>query len=865
MSENKNDTLQNEMENLAETFQNVYAETASEADEHPLIQELDEIVEEDDEENEDEAVASEKKKKDKKDKKKKEKKKKKPSEIIGSILSFILVIALMAATSFVTFSVSAFIDYDSYVRCMTYAESATDAATKIGYYEEGLAYLKNDIALLGKTPARYEREMQTLHELIAVCTVETEGYAAAIAYMNSNLTAEQIASPLTDGFKAFEQIADVFEQVAAECLAKVEEAGADADYAAVATTYTTDETLAAAITAILENVATAVAAEENFAFGDAATAYTAAIAGLAEYSTESLVLVERNVICTAYTKGYVSALSYAKSNLKAADYTPATEEYAAFLAAADVFAKLDSEQFEAVSASVAELTDAEAEIDVSAIVSALDIPECLYADAKAILTDLAIAVINENNADDSAALEAYKTVAADLTAIGQKGSLVLEKIAVLTSKVEDLHAAYVYVSANTTVLAQDAEAAVTEEYAALLTTLDGAFSAEKVSAFIENAKNALSAGSAESVNIDDVITLSNIDPTVSDFYKAYFTPLAEAMEAEKNKNLTLAVIKYQELATLLANDNVVLPNSLLEGLISAAFYTGDLQTAATYCANYVDVEALADSEFKTLCEAVQLSDAAMQNANAVMQQAYYSSYYGAVPTFEEISEQYDALLTEDSNKYDKAFNYYYRFICEIYFFGEDEGSAARQVEYLEKVKELLPEQIFIYGYSMMQIALKDGDYEEAKALADEMLAVNAYDDVALSILAIIARQEGDLEAAAAYVEKGIAYENESYECERQHVILCMLNGNFADAYDSVVDMYTRGLASVSECETIAVYAALFTDATDEQKAKLDEIVSYIENDLYGAYGYTYADNTTALIDGTKTVNDVFMTEPYELW
>ena len=133
------------------------------------------------------------------------------------------------------------------------------------------------------------------------------------------------------------------------------------------------------------------------------------------------------------------------------------------------------------------------------------------------------------------------------------------------------------------------------------------------------------------------------------------------------------------------------------------------------------------------------------------------------------------------------------------------------------------------------------------------------------ILAIIARQEGDLEAAAAYVEKGIAYENESYECERQHVILCMLNGNFADAYDSVVDMYTRGLASVSECETIAVYAALFTDATDEQKAKLDEIVSYIENDLYGAYGYTYADNTTALIDGTKTVNDVFMTEPYELW
>ncbi len=866
MSENKNDSLQNEMESLAETFQNVYAETAADADEHPLIQELEEIVEEDDEEpGEEEDSTSEKKKKGKK-KAKKEKKKKRPIEIIGSIISFLLVVALLAATAFTTFFVTIFVDFDSYLQNVAYADGEADPAAKIEYYKEGLACLQKDIALFETTPNRYALEMQRTHEMITVCTAQTEGYAAAISYMNTNLTAEQLAAPMTEEFKSFAQIAGVFDTVAAECLAKVEQAGTDADFAAIAATYTTDETMAAAITAILENIAKALDAEAKFAYADAGTAYDAAIAGLAEYSTKSPALAERNVICIAYTKGYASALSYAKSNITGADYTPVTEEYTAFLAAADVFAKLDSEQFEAVSASVADITVAEdAAIDVSGIVEALDIPECLYADAKIILTTLAKAIISENNADNKAALGYYEEVVADLNAISQKGTIAHEKIAVLTSKVEDLHAAYAYVSANSTLLAKDAESALTEDFAALLTTLDGAFSADKVNAFIENAKNALSAGSADSVNIDDVISLSNIDPTVTDFYKAYFAPLAEAMAAEKEKNLTLAVAKYQELATLLADDNVAIPNSLLEGIISTAFYSGDLQTAATYCTNHVDIEALADSEFKTLCEAVQFSDAAMQKASAVMQQAYYSGYYGTVPTFEEVSAQFDALLTEDSNKYDKAFNYYNRFVCEIYFFAEDEASADRQVEYLEKVRELIPEQIFIYGYSLLQLAVTNGEYEEARTLANELLAVNAYDDIALSILATVARMEGDLEAAAAYVEKGLSYENESYECERQHVILCMLNGNLADAYDSVVAMYDRGLSTMTECETIAVYSALFTDADEAQRAKLDEIVSYIENDLYGAYGYTYSDNTKALIDGTKTVNDVFMTEPYELW
>ncbi|MBE6812237.1 MAG: hypothetical protein E7523_05085 [Ruminococcaceae bacterium] len=995
MSENKNDTLQNEMENLAATFQDEYNKAAVEAEEQPLIQELEDIVEEDEEEDEEETVVPEKKKE------KKKKEKKKASSIIGSIISFLLVIVLMFVTAGISFYASSFTDLDSYIYSIKCADSVDNAAAKIEYYNEGLAYLEKDIANMPSVATVYEDEIQRVHELIAACTVETEGYAAAMTYMHANLTEEQIAAPLTAEFKAFMQIAGVFETVAAECVSKVEAAGADADFAAIAASYTTDETLSAAITAVLEHVSKALEAEKSDNIAAAGAAYEAALSGLAEYSTKSQVLTERYVLCiaqtkgyaaaltyatnnltaeqlaapvvaefatftgvadiladlstsiydtakqkvgesaeapadfaeeiatlnapayvsdeitalytnvtgglaginagsyasavemltaaadsfagygcpsnavtetvviaTAYANGYAEALSFAKMNIKSAEYTPATEEYTAFLAAADVFATLDSEQYNAVSANVATLTAAdEAAIDLSGVVAALDIPEFLHADAQAVLTDLARAIISENNNDSKAALDYYKAVAEKLSAVGQKGSLVIEKIAVLTGKVDDLHAAYVYVSENTDFFNADNEDAqpLTEDFASLMTTLKGAFSADKVNAFIENAKNALATGTADSINIADVVSVSGIDTAVADFYKAYFNPLAEAIAAEKDKNLTLAVAKYQELATLLADDNVALPNALLEGIITCAFNSGDLQTAVTYCTNYVDMETLAASEFKTLCETVQLSDAAMQKASAVMQQAYYSSYYGTVPTFEEVSAQFDALLTEDSNKYDQAFNYYNRYVCEIYFFGDDPESSDRQIEYLEKVRELIPEQIFIYGYTMLQTAIAEGNYEEAKALVDEMLAVNAYDDVALSRLAMLARMEGDLEAAAAHVEKGVAYANESYECERQHIILSMLSGNFADAYDSVVAMYDRGLATMQECETIAVYAALFTDANDEQKAKLDEIVNYIKNDLYGAYGYTYSENTNAIINGTKTATDVFLAEPYELW
>lgn len=991
MSENKQDALQDEMQELAETFQSEYDKAAAEAEEHPVIQELDEIVEEDDEDDEEPEETDEPEKKksgNKKDGKKRLK------SVLSTLSSLLFILVLMLVTAAIAFYASAYTDFDSYIYSMKCAESVENADTKISYYEEALGYLKGD-NVSDKMASLYEDEMQKVHELITVSTVDKADYATAMTYMHTNLTQDQIASPQTAEFKAFLKIAGVFETLAEDCVEKIETNGTDADMTALAAAYTDNETLRDDIADILQSVAAAVAAEDK---QTAATNYKAAIDGLAAYSTFSQVLTEHYVIClaqaegyaaaleyantnltdeqlaspvvsefatfngvadilaglsdticitakelvgdsataptdfepqinalnapayvhdelntlfdnvangfakinsgsyssavtaltaaadsfagygcaadsimeyvtiaTAYANGYAAALAYADENLGAQDYEPKTEEYTAFLAAENVFETLDENQYKAVAAAVDGMTNAAtASIDLSELVSSLILPECLQAEAQAMLTNLGRAMICENNGKKEDALNYYTSLNEDFEAIGVAASYVLEKIAVLTKETKDLHAAYVFVNEHPDALAFTAENAITTEFAALLTTLDGAFSEDKVASFISNAKKALEENDYNDVDIAAVVSKSGIDASVADFYKAYYAPLAAALKAENDKNLNLAIAEYEKLIALLTEDGIVIPVSVREGIITAAFNAGDMQTAFTH-AETLNVDDLSAGEFKTLCETVLLCRDAMETATGVFQQAYYSSYYGTVPARDELNAQFDSLLTEESNKYHKAFNYYYRYVCEMYFFSSEEGSADRQIEYLEKVREQIPELIFVYGYNLIDYFISDGNFDEAKKLAEDMIAINAYDDVALSLLAKLARIDGDLAKAKAYVEKGVAYENDLYESEREHIIICMLNGNLADAYDSVVALYDRGLSTMFECETIAVFNALYKDATAEQTTKLNEIMNHIETELYAASGYTFSENTQAIINGTKTADDVFLAEPYDLW
>ena len=995
MSEEKKETLQDELENLAETFQSEYDKAAAEAENGPVIQELDDIVEEEEEEEETEEQDTRKKSSDKENKEKKAKKS--PAAILNAIASPVLLILLILATAALTFYASAFTDLDSYIYSLKCAESAESASSKMNFYDEALGYLEAEVADKEKVPSFYQKQIRKVHELITVSTVDTEGYAAAMTYMHNSLTAEEIDAPVTAEFKAFLKIAGVFETLADNCVEKV--SAGDVDFAALAAQYTDNATLQKDIQAVLEAVADAVAAEKENDIAAAADAYSTAIEALAEYSTSSRILNEKYTVCLAQTDGYAAALEFAGKNITAeasaeplteefksfagvsdivagladsvydtvktligdaatapeqfdsqvsalnapayaekeltalfanvasgfakinagsyaaaveffteadtaftayghpsaavkeciavatafangygealtymkenlADAQPVTQEYKDLVAAASVFVDLDEKQFAAVSTAVAGIKDAQnSAIDLTSVTDALSLPDCLQAEAQALLTNLARGIISENKGNKKDAVTYYTTAVEAFAAIDVNAAFTLEKIAVLTNATEGLHAASAFIRENAKLLAATAEEAKTKEFASLLTSINSAFSTDKITVFIDNAKAAIIAADYGKVNVADIITKSNIDASVADFYTAYFTPFETALKAEKDKNLTLAVAKYQELADLLKNDGISVPLSVLESIIPAAFNSGDLATAVSFCTEYVTDDLLsgATAEFAELCNTVSLCDKAMQAAYEVFYQAYYAGYYGSVPTRDDLNAQFDALLTEDSNVYEKAFTDYYRYVCEMYFFASEEGSKERQDAYLDNVAKLIPDMVFFYGVDLISRKASEGDMAAVRSLAEKMLAINAYDDIALASLAKVARADGDLAKAASLTEKGLSVEDQSFECERQYIILCMLKGEFEKAYDCAVAIHTNGFQSVMECETVAVYASLFKNANATQKAKLAEILSYIENDLYGSYGYEYSQNTVALINGTKTLNDVFCNAPYDLW
>lgn len=989
MSEEKKDTLQDELENLAETFQSEYDKTVAEEENEEAAPVVPEQAE----------PAAELPATEEKDVKKVPRKK----NILSNLVSFVLLIALLLVTAGVTFYASAFTDIDSYIYSMKCADSTESVADKLGYLNEALAYLKDETQGKEKIPFYYRSLMQKANEQITVCTVTQEDYAAAMSYMHKNMTEEEIASPKTAEFKAFLKIAGVFETIATECVDKIAaslgDGSTEPDYAALAAGYTEDETLAADIEKILSNVGSALTAENNGDTTSAAQAYKLAIDGLNEYSTFSRILTEKYAVCLVQTEGYAAALTYVNSVMDAEDetepltkefsdfagiadifetladtiyddakalvgtsatapesygeqvaalnapayvekeitalyadvangfakinagsyasakehfmtaadsfegygitsaaldesvviasayadgysqaltaaqaltsaegYEVATEDFAAFLAVEEIFETLDETQFAAVSEAVAGITDAQGSvIDLSAQVEALDLPAFAKADATALLTNIARGIISENAGDNETALDYYKTAGDSFAAAGVTANLVLEKQATLLNKTQNLHAAYSFVNANADKLAADADAALTEDFAALLNTLQNAFTPALVEAFIVNAQQAVIEADYADVAIADIVEKSGIDSSVADFYEAYYTPLAAALKAEKDKNLTLAVANYTALAELLSEDNVELPESLLKGLVTAAFNSGDLPNAVNYCSLVKNADELQDEQFKALYETVMQCDAAMQSAYEVFYEAYYASYYGTVPSREELTAQFETLLTEDSDKYERAFNLYYRYISEMYFFSSEADSAEYRHTLIEQVRELIPEMLFIYGYDVLNESLNNKNYAEAKAIAEEMLAINAYDDAALAALAQISRTEGDLAKATEYASKGISTANEQYASELEYIVLSLLNDTPAAAYDSVVAIYDKGLSSMQECETIAVYAALFTDATAEQQNKLSEIVTYIENDIYGSYGYTYTENTTALIEGTKTPEEIFLNGSYGLF
>ncbi len=208
----EDEKLAGELESLRDTFQTVLDETTAAAENGPVIQELDytaEIVPAEQAE-----MPAAQKPEEKKAKKKKEGKKshKMLLLIIPGVLCALLI-ALLLTYFIITVKEP---DFNNFLVSYNEGDKAQTASEKITAYEKALSFC-------GETGI-LSHFKQDLNEKIALATNEASGYAAAKAYIDSNLTEEMLASPQNKEFKELLNAGEQLNAVADKVLAAAEQA-----------------------------------------------------------------------------------------------------------------------------------------------------------------------------------------------------------------------------------------------------------------------------------------------------------------------------------------------------------------------------------------------------------------------------------------------------------------------------------------------------------------------------------------------------------------------------------------------------------------------------------------------------------------
>ncbi len=334
----------------------------------------------------------------------------------------------------------------------------------------------------------------------------------------------------------------------------------------------------------------------------------------------------------------------------------------------------------------------------------------------------------------------------------------------------------------------------------------------------------------------------------------------DSIKAQQNNNLTEASTCYATLTSVLEAFSI---SDVKVNLRTAEviFNSGNLTDAKTLVETYLTEEALeaATAEQKASVEKMQSAFTALSNASEVFS-PFYSEYYqmGTAMDYDEVSAELDSLIGEDATAYDKGFVAYFKYFTAT-------SSAETTVDtmaLLDEMDENIPDLPFVYGYFYIDEYLLDDNYAEAKAYAEKLLAINVADEYANSIIALCKRVEGDVEGSLEAALKGIELSGESSYCGTHAAIAYMLKGDFESAF-GYLSTLVNTTQSLDTYDLMLVFNALYEGGNEELEAELATLVDTIEQ-TYSYYQVVSYDDTTALIEGTKTLEDVFLDGNYDL-
>ena len=333
---------------------------------------------------------------------------------------------------------------------------------------------------------------------------------------------------------------------------------------------------------------------------------------------------------------------------------------------------------------------------------------------------------------------------------------------------------------------------------------------------------------------------------------------ADGIRSEAEKNYSQALSAFLNTNTV-ADTLGVTDGKLIYHAANAMAVSGNLAELQTYDAMLTaEIAASLTAEEAARVEKIHQIYNGLNSASQVFSEYYANyAYYNQPIDYEAACEALDALITEDSDNYAKGFVAYCKYFAAIYSDHQAEGE-----QFVADMRELMPDLKPVYGYYQIDLAREKGDYDNAQATAEDILSANVGDDYANATLAFVKRTKGDIEGALAAAVKGMELSGEKSFCSNEAAIDYMLTGDFESAFEYLKNMYQSSL-SIETCDMLLIFNALYQGDNKDIKEDLAALVDEI-NQTYANYKVTSLSDTTAIISGEKTLEDVFCAGSYTL-
>ncbi len=566
---------------------------------------------------------------------------------------------------------------------------------------------------------------------------------------------------------------------------------------------------------------------------------------------------EEIAIAVYNEEGYAAAYSYMTSNMSAEQIkSPSNAELKKLVKTVDSVKKLSLQAFNKVYEN---LGDADKVPAADVLASGLAIPEELKEDVTPMLSAIAEGYIMNKTADGIEnklrAMNYYANAYSGFISLGADSRELAEKMVVDLYNKGYLIEAVSFASVALDPNKED----VNKDYIALK---------EEISAYEKLGISVISvaeeAVSSEKTAAGDVLALVKTKAELTESQAEVIASLVmyaiEGINVENEKNLTRAQTVYATLTSVLEAFGMDDIKAHIK-TATVIFDSGNLNDASTLVSTYLTEEAMKDAtdEQKAQRDRMNKVFEALEATSEVFS-PYYSAYYqqGTEIDLEALKADMDKLLTENSDNYMEGFANYCLYIAAV---SSGKESVAKQ--YLNKMSSLMPDLPFIYGYSYIADYITAGNFNAAYSYAQKLLDVNVADEYSNSVVALYYRVKGDLAGAEEAALKGIELSgSDSSDCAQQLAIINMLKGDLETAFGYISAVYNAN-QSMEAFELVLIFNALYNGDNADLKASLNEMVSIV-NQTYSYYGITSYAETKAIIDGTKTLEDVFMSGDYTI-